>query len=210
MRRLLFFFLLFPSIICKSQTGSFTDTRDGHVYSTINAGNKKWFRENLAFQTSKSFCPNYNKSGKSCNYGNFYSNEELTTVCPAGWHVATIQDWEEYVHVVMQKHNIDSSLFKYDTSGYFSNHYTLRLEGFNFYKDTLLNLHPAGWIEGVKWKKGAGLSLWVVDKETNDPKYHIHGASDAYIKHTHDHNIIDMPSRVRKFSVRCVCDTLMK
>jgi uncharacterized protein (TIGR02145 family) len=206
MKQLLSFISLLMAFACHSQTGKFTDTRDGQVYNTIIIGNNKWFQENLRFQTNKSFCPNFNKKNEDCSSGNYYSNSELQTVCPSGWHVSTILEWEAYIHFMLKAKNLDSSLFKYDTSKYFANHFAMRLKSANLLGDSLLNLKAIGWVEGYKLKEKTGLSLWLIDTQTGDDKYHMHGSKYGFVKHSHDHNIIDKPSLIRKFPVRCVCE----
>lgn len=189
-----------------AQTGLFTDNRDGQQYKTIVIAGKNWFRENLRYQTSQSFCPNFNKDSSACKDGNYYSNGELNTICPQGWHVATIREWESYISVFMKNNGINNGVLKYDSSRYLKNNFGIHLEGGVLFKDTLLNLLPVGWVEGIKPVKNGGLTLWVVDTETKDDKYHFHISKEGMVKHSHEHHIIDKPKKIRKFTVRCVCE----
>ena len=84
------------------------------------------------------------------------------------------------------------------------------LKHINVLKENLLNLTPAGWIEGKKMMNTESLNLWVVDKRTNDNKYHLHVGESGYVIHSHIHNIIDKPRRIRMFNVRCVCEVKNK
>ncbi|NOT52129.1 MAG: hypothetical protein HOP10_12725 [Chitinophagaceae bacterium] len=191
---------------CIAQTGVFTDERDGQQYKTIVIAGKKWFRENLRFQTNFSFCPNFNKDSAACKDGNFYSNSELNTICPSGWHVATIPEWESYMSVFMKNNGINNGVLQYDTSKFLDKHFGISMKGAEIFKDTLLNLLPLGWVEGIRLVKNDGLTLWVVDTETNDEKYHFHIGKLGMVKHSHEHHIIDKPKKIRKFAVRCVCE----
>lgn len=188
-----------------AQTGLFTDERDGQQYKTIVIDGKTWFRENLRFQTTHSFCPNYNKDSSDCKDGNFYSNSELGTICPKGWHVATIPEWEKYIQILLANHGINNGVLQYDSSTKLANAYSMRIDS-ALLKDSLLNLLPTGWVEGLKLKRNGSCALWIVDSNGNDDKYHLHIGKFGFVKHSHEHHIIDKPQKIRKFPVRCVCE----
>ncbi|OWV24081.1 hypothetical protein B7988_14365 [Fibrobacter sp. UWB1] len=84
--------------------GTFTDARDGQVYKYTTIGNQVWMSENLKFDAPYSLC--YNKIEGFCDtFGRFYSLHEngewfdffdqelLDTICPAGWHVPSVDEW---------------------------------------------------------------------------------------------------------------------
>jgi uncharacterized protein (TIGR02145 family) len=206
MRSLLLLAPLLCSFIVNSQTGSYTDPRDGQQYSTIDIGGKKWFREHLRFQTRHSFCPHYNKDSADCRDGNYYSYSELETICPPGWHVATIPEWEEYLAILVKQHAINGGIVRYDTSSFVKSHFSISMKEGQLFNDSLLLLKPTGWVEGLKLVKNNTLSLWAIDVMTNDIRYHVHLGDQGFIKHSHDHHIFDKPKKVRKFPVRCVCE----
>jgi uncharacterized protein (TIGR02145 family) len=97
---------------------SFTDSRDGHLYNTVQIGSQCWMKENLDVgdridgdlqQTDNNqiekYC--YDNLPVNCSlYGGLYLWEEMmdyapsTTgiplvqgICPAGWHVPSNSEW---------------------------------------------------------------------------------------------------------------------
>ena len=73
--------------------GSFTDPRDGKTYRTVKIGDQVWMAENLNIETDSSYC--YNDSTKYCSkYGRLYSWAVANSVCPEGWHLPTIDEFE--------------------------------------------------------------------------------------------------------------------
>jgi uncharacterized protein (TIGR02145 family) len=93
---------------------SFTDTRDGKSYTTVQIGTQCWMQQNLdvgtmivgsTIQTNngsiEKYC--YNNSQNNCNtYGGLYQWDEMmqytTTagvkgICPTGWHLPTDAEW---------------------------------------------------------------------------------------------------------------------
>jgi uncharacterized protein (TIGR02145 family) len=81
------------------KAGTFTDKRDSQKYRSVMIGNQVWMAENLRFKIGDSWC--YNNDESNCKkYGRLYDWEMAKVACPAGWHLPSVEDWEELKTVV--------------------------------------------------------------------------------------------------------------
>ncbi|MCP4438472.1 MAG: hypothetical protein GY810_05965 [Aureispira sp.] len=75
---------------CGNSNSSFTDTRDGEIYKTVQIGNQIWMAENLRFDS-----PNSMEGDKaSPQNGRFYTWEEAQKIVPDGWHLPSGEEWD--------------------------------------------------------------------------------------------------------------------
>ncbi|OWV10710.1 FISUMP domain-containing protein [Fibrobacter sp. UWH1] len=110
------------SVVCpENQRGTFTDERDGQVYKYTTIGNQVWMAENLKFDAPFSLC--YDKIEGFCDtFGRFYSlhvdgdffglfdQDLVDTICPAGWHVPSLDEWKMLVENMGGEENVGRRL----------------------------------------------------------------------------------------------------
>ena len=101
------------------ETGTFTDSRDNHVYKWVEIGNQVWMAENLSYTGTdiKNIEDNYdwsdnsngdawayydNNASNESKYGVLYQWEAAKTACPSGWHLPTNTDWLELENFLKQ------------------------------------------------------------------------------------------------------------
>ena len=76
----------------KPSVSTFTDKRDGKVYRLVGINGHVWMAENLNFAAKGSKC--YNNRAENCvKYGRLYDWYTADTVCPAGFHLPSDDEW---------------------------------------------------------------------------------------------------------------------
>jgi uncharacterized protein (TIGR02145 family) len=81
----------------KPSVSTFTDKRDGKIYRIVEIGGAVWMAENLNYAAEGSVC--YNNSADSCaKYGRLYNWKTAIKACPAGFHLASYDEWRALVN----------------------------------------------------------------------------------------------------------------
>jgi uncharacterized protein (TIGR02145 family) len=81
------------------ESGTFTDSRDGHVYNWVKIGGQVWMAENLAYKPPQGdgYLAYDNNENNVPVYGYLYTWELAQTIAPAGWHLPSKQEWRTLV-----------------------------------------------------------------------------------------------------------------
>lgn len=74
----------------------FTDSRDLQAYKAVRLKDGKiWMAENLNFKTQGSYPYLYDYSSEyTKKYGRAYTYEAALKACPIGWHLPSVEEWE--------------------------------------------------------------------------------------------------------------------
>lgn len=79
--------------IAAPQKGTMTDPADGKKYRTVTVGEQTWMAENMSLSINGSICYD-NKEANCRKYGRLYVWDALPYVCPDGWHLPQVSEWE--------------------------------------------------------------------------------------------------------------------
>lgn len=208
-----------PAYVLKDEM---TDERDGKTYKTVTIGTQIWMAENLDYSynkgTANSFCyrddPDYcdlygrlytwsaamdsaasfSDGGAGCGGGKLCTSKETVRgICPGGWHLPSIDEWNTLVAAVGGS---DSAAIRLkSTTGWNSKCNGIDSYGFSAF--------PAGYryLEG-DFRSESGFAFFWVNEDFNKKyaRYVTVSLSDEVL-------VLDSAYKFYAFSVRCLKDT---
>ena len=191
LKNLLVLSVLFFLISCNRES-EMVD-QDGNRYSTRVYSGTEWMTENLRARTTIKgrgapfYFPNSDTSTLSSqNYGLLYDYPTACKVCPEGWRVPTVEEWESLFKSISMKSNIVKDPIYWEEEG------NTNKSGFN--------ARPAGYGNNGQYASyfGEKVFFWAIDPENvNEPYTYIIEKGEAEVRKAQQHNFYG-------FSVRCV------
>ena len=240
MRDLLIFVCLFSLINLNAQTGSITDKRDGKAYRTVKIENQTWMAENLNVTTFRNgdqipeaksyeewrkageegkpawcYFENNEKNGqKSGKLYNWYAIMDSRNICPEGWRVPTVIDFE----ILVKQYDINLSFEKEFVK---SNTVATFLKSKNgWHNDNGVNNYNGTNESGFTFLPGGRRTLYSFDEAysgylwTSNEHFYTNvmtgkkESTKAYTISFEEKNLIkEYNDKLAGYSLRCVFDT---
>ena len=186
--------------IIKSDINSFTDPRDGEIYTTAVIGTQIWMTKNVNFFTNQSKC--FEKSTSYCNdTGRLYNWLEAKTVaCPEGWKLPSLDEWgvlARYItdtfHYKGHDGSFNSPIITWDRVG--ASLHKLRNNDFRF------NGMFSGYKENGVYSQYTSLAGYWTSTHYSRTKAHAY-----YLRYSHEDLEGALPNHDMMISVRCIKD----
>lgn len=190
------------------------DERDGQFYRTVKIGGRTWMAEDMRVEMSALSLPEDVTPGAGCggndcaSYSMLYNKETAKYVCPAGWSLPTVDEWNGLFNAVGGVADAFEKLKK-DANGMSESGFFATMSG---YFDA-----PSGH---VTWPdKGDKAYFWVggpVSKEELNEYCDKHTCSEETSENLFNFVILDSKAKTAKISydfivstryaVRCIKD----
>ena len=84
---------------------SLNDSRDSQAYKVILLGQRLWTAENCRYYSMFGTFGLNNRSRNIHELGGFYAQSVVDTVCPPGWDIPTVREWQELYSVWKRNYN---------------------------------------------------------------------------------------------------------
>ena len=185
-KKILFFAIMLLTVRCKKNdvpdaVNSVTDI-EGNVYKTVQIGSQVWMAENLRvtrYNDGSAIITGLNNDewalanvgayaihGSDKIYGNFYNWFAVKTsiLCPAGWRIPSLVDWETLIAGLGGKDKAGGLLKSTSLLWRSPNTGATNSSGFNAL--------PAGWFYGVStWNSTTECTFWTSTVQSDQYAY---------------------------------------
>lgn len=145
--------------------GTFIDERDGQEYKYTTIGNQVWMAQNLNYKTDYSVKNDVYKDCSEC--GLWYclsldplSRESFDSVCPTGWRVPTLDDWNELLASIGSKDKALDVLLSETWSDYFQGTNECGFNGMQTGYVIVRNPETPDYGKSEPFSLGGGASWW--------------------------------------------------
>ena len=204
---------LFTILYTSYSQNQIIDHRDSTYYEIFQIENHLWFKSNLKYKSETSWC-NQHPESEACKSGNFYYSTDLINVCPNDWRVPSWNEYKKALKVIEKQSSFSSDSVTYTEGSKpykkYNKKYKIFAEqvvGITLIGDsTFFDMVANGWIQGDSWYLQQETTMWIVEDISNSPQPHVHILDGKIRKHAHEHNVIDKPKKIRRFSIRCISD----
>ncbi|WP_420576502.1 FISUMP domain-containing protein [Ekhidna sp.] len=195
MKLIPFFLAVLLPFLSLSQS-QIIDPRDGQEYQITRLGDLFWMTENLRFKGEGSVCK------KDCDQIRFYDYRYLSNVCPEGWRLPTMNEWDSFTKSFSDAETArmmegNEKLYRVDF-----------LDQHHIFESNVLNIKPYGRVEGGDLGEGNFIDFWSINPASADERFHMHLTPYSIVGHSHKHHLKPKKEEdFRLFPVRCVCES---
>lgn len=189
MKKTLFAAVLAMIFTSLSGQESFTDKRDGNIYRTVTIKGVTWMAENLKFKPKQGAVYYDNDPDNTMNYGMLYDWKTAKTVCPAGWHLPTGNEFR-----ALSDHFEHQKSWRTESKDTLS--FTIQLAGFQDHEGTFSEIDESAYYwTATEYDKNSAeyFSYLIIDKMV---------VTD--ISRNEDIEDIQGTDKDDKYSVRCI------
>jgi uncharacterized protein (TIGR02145 family)/uncharacterized repeat protein (TIGR02543 family) len=186
---------------------TFTDSRDCQKYRAVKIGRDVWMAQNLNYETDNSWCSGDDESN-CVKFGRLYDWDAAQTVCPDGWHLSTVAEWDSLMLTAGGKRGTDDesdseweSWTAADKKLKAKTGWKIRTGKESIGTDSYgFSAIPGGERYGNgKYSEPGAMSVWWTSKENN-------GGSAYRMEMQSDFSYIGTNFKEQGFAVRCVSD----
>lgn len=210
--------------IYDAENKTLTDLRDNQVYKTVTIGEQIWMAENLNYETdvgsycygdSAEYCKKYGrlytwatavgKPENECGFGKRYCDlgeGNVRGVCPAGWHLPSMFEWETLFFAVGRQ-ALAGTMLK-STEGWEDKDDGTSGNGSDDFGFSAL---PAGsgFNDGNYSALAFSACFWSSTEVTSNYAFSVY-AFGMYLRNGYDDGNLNNFSKNDAFSVRCLKD----